>query len=207
MRCFIGLELSAQQKLALQSWQQKALPEIRSRQQTPSVNQQNKKRIRSAPAIPVAVPVANYHITLAFLGAISSKQLESLITHLDKIHAHPVTLQLTQSGYWQKPKIVFVAPDHVPESLSSLHTQVRKGAREAGIETESRNYQPHVTLVRKAAPSLPPPLFAPEINCQFDAFHLFESVSTPNGVSYPIRHSWKLTPNMSTRERLRKGFL
>ncbi|MCW8109789.1 RNA 2',3'-cyclic phosphodiesterase [Alteromonas ponticola] len=207
MRCFIGLDLTAQQKLALQSWQQKALPEIRSRNQTPSAKRHIKDAIRNAPAIPVAVPAANYHITLAFLGHLSSKQQESLIMRLDEVHAHPVMLQLNRTGYWQKPKIVFVAPEQTPPSLGSLHTQIRKAAREAGIETENRDYHPHVTLMRKAPPSLPPPLFAPDITCEFNAFHLFESVSTPNGVSYPIRRSWKLAPDLNVREKLRRGLI
>ncbi len=207
MRCFVGLELDPQQKLALQSWQQKSLPELRSRNQAPSAKRQTREKIRNAPAIPVAVPAANYHITLAFLGNLSSRQQEALICQLDNIHAHPVELNLNQTGYWPKPKIVFVAPEQIPQPLHSLHTQVRKAAREAGIETESRDYQPHVTMVRKASPSMPPPLFAPDIPCQFDAFHLFESVSTPNGVTYPIRQSWKLTPNLSTREQLRRGLI
>ncbi|NMH59996.1 RNA 2',3'-cyclic phosphodiesterase [Alteromonas ponticola] len=207
MRCFIGLDLNAQQKLALQSWQQKALPEIRSREQTPPAKRQRKENIRNVHAAPVAVPAANFHITLAFLGDISASQQESLITHLDQIHAHPISLQLTQSGYWQKPKIVFVAPSSLPQSLAALHTQVRKAARAASIETESRDYQPHVTVLRKAPPTLPPPLFLPDIQCEFTAFHLFESVSTASGVTYPIRHSWKLTPNLSTREQLRRGLI
>lgn len=200
MRCFIGLDLPIQTKLALESWRQRALPEIVTREALPEI-----KSKKNQPARPVAVPTANLHITLAFLGQISHRQHESLMTTLADVHQVPFELTLDTTGLWNGPKILFCAPDTPPTSLMELAKQVRKAARAAGIEVENREYRPHVTMIRKAGATLPPPLFMPQIEAKFSQFHLFESVSSPQGVSYPIRHSWPLIPDLSVRERLKRG--
>ena len=157
------------------------------------------------PALPYAVPAANFHITLSFLGEINHRQHEALIYELDQLVSEPFSLTLDATGLWNGPKILFAAPTETPKALSELAKQSRKAARKAAIEVESRDYKPHVTLVRKATSSLPLPLYSPNVDVHVSAFHLFESVSTPQGVTYPIRQSWPLKHNMSVREKLRRG--
>ena len=196
MRLFIGLDLSKESKLALDDWRFNALPELCF---TP--------RTTHGQAQPRAIPPKNFHITLCFLGQVEHSNLDELIERLDDIICEPITLQLDTTGYWQTPKIVFAAPTSPPDTIKALAKQTRKAARSANIEVENRPYRPHVTLVRKANSTLPPPLFTPDITCNFDKFHLFESVSTPSGVTYPIRHSWSLKPAMSLREQLKNGLI
>ncbi|APE04684.1 2'-5' RNA ligase [Alteromonas sp. RW2A1] len=215
MRCFIGLDLSATQKLALESWQQKAMPEVMPRQKVKSKESTftGKKRDKKAkgnfvanePAAPYAVPAANYHMTLCFLGSISHRQHESLLAELDALSEEPFAFTLDNVGVWNGPKILFASPTSPPKPLMTLAKQVRKCARRSAIEIDSKEYKPHVTMVRKATSAMPLPLFSPNIDVQVDAFHLFESVSTPQGVTYPIRHSWSLEYSMSVREKLRRG--
>ena len=209
MRCFIGLDLSATEKLALDSWRQQALPEVMPRQWVKSESPRSRKsanqRSSQGPGLPYAVPAANFHITLSFLGEINHRQHEALIYELDQLVSEPFSLTLDATGLWNGPKILFAAPTETPKALSELAKQSRKAARKAAIEVESRDYKPHVTLVRKATSSLPLPLYSPNVDVHVSAFHLFESVSTPQGVTYPIRQSWPLKHNMSVREKLRRG--
>lgn len=211
MRCFIGVDLSTTEKLALDSWRQQALPEVTPRQKVKPVHHKPRKHERldaaknAYAATPYAIPAANYHITLCFLGEINHRQHESLVYELDNIVCEPFTLTLDSTGIWNGPKILFCAPTSAPKTLTDLAKQCRKAARCAAIEVENKPYKPHVTVVRKATPLLPLPLYNPNVDVHASAFHLFESVSTPQGVTYPIRQSWALKHNMSVREKLRRG--
>lgn len=204
MRCFIGLDIHAKQKLALQSWCKNALPEVRERESARKSTGDKNTRIST---IPAAVPPANYHVTLCFLGSISQRQHELLVQGLSAIRSQPFSLQFTHSGFWAGPKIIVVEPQVIPTALIKLEKQVRKAAREAGIQIEARDYRPHITLVRKASAVLPPPLSSPEIHCDFSEFQLFESLSGAHGVTYPVRESWPLLGELSMREQLRQGLI
>ncbi|GGW78502.1 RNA 2',3'-cyclic phosphodiesterase [Alteromonas halophila] len=213
MRTFIGLDLAPAEKMALDTWRQQALPEIMPRPDT-STSSPKTKKVRGkqrvagvAPASPYAVPAANYHMTLCFLGHISDRQHEALCQTLNDIVCEPFDVHLDASGIWSGPKILFAAPQTPPQTLFDLAKYTRKAARQAGIDVEGRDYKPHVTLIRKASATTPVPLFAPDVLMQIQGFHLFESVSTPSGVTYPIRHSWALRENLSVREKLKRGLL
>ena len=210
MRCFVGLDLSPRNKLDLEHWRSTALPGLTSAipgRPEPGRGTRSSRANGNTPPVssPAPVPAANFHLTLAFLGTIEARQHEVLVSALETIQLPPIALNLDTTGWWAGPKIVFCAPTQVPDSLRQLVRQVKKAARSAGIQTDQRPYQPHVTLVRKAGPDLPPPLFAPQLECRFTRFHLFESFSTTSGVTYPIRQSWPLKENLSVRERLRRG--
>jgi 2'-5' RNA ligase len=212
MRSFIGLDLSATEKLALDSWRQQALPEVMPRDKRVTHYSKNKRSDtvgqsmgKHGVAQPYAVPPANYHITLCFLGDITHRQHESLVYELDQVTSEPFTITLDATGLWSGPKILFSAPSVIPAALADLAKYTRKAARAAAIEVENKEYKPHVTMVRKANSALPLPLYSPCVDVHSGAFHLFESVSTPQGVTYPIRQSWSLKHNMSVREKLRRG--
>ena len=199
MRSFIGLDLSPSDKLALAEWREKALPSVSAKR--PEGLLPNQK------SPPVAVPPENYHITLAFLGDITHRQHDELLSVLDELTAEPFDVELDITGHWEGPKILFAAPSAPEKPLMKLAKEIRKAARACGISVESREYRPHVTLVRKATSDVPPPLLPPSVKFHCQDFHFFESVSTPSGVRYPIRHSWSLEPDISVRERLRRGLL
>ena len=207
MRSFIGLDIAGQQKMALESWRQQALPEV-PRRDALFVKKTKKRAVQdNSPALPYAVPAVNLHMTLCFLGVISPRQHESLIQEIDELRYQPFDVNLNSAGVWNGPRILHVAPESPPSELMELARGIRKAARAAGIAVEGKEYRPHVTMIRKAGPTLPLPLFMPDVTCHFSDFHLFESVSTPTGVTYPIRHSWPLQHQLSVREKLKRGLL
>lgn len=178
MRCFLGLDLSPSDKLAVANWREKALPRHRAQ-----------------------VPVANFHVTSVFLGQISDPQLDQLCRQMDTLEHAPVDVHLDQLGYWSKPKVLYLGSSHPCEQAASLAIVLEGFATVAQIPIQRRPYIPHVTLVRKQTEPVPAPLFPADIACRFDTVHLFESVSGKHGVHYPIRQSWPLRPPIHPGKR------
>ena len=207
MRSFIGLDIAGPQKMALETWREQALPEVSRRDALPTKKSRKRAAQDLSPAQPYAVPTVNLHMTLCFLGSITPRQHEALIHEIDQLRYQPFDVYLNSTGIWNGPKILHVAPESPPEELMALARGVRKASRAAGIAVDGKEYRPHITMIRKAGPTLPLPLFMPDITCHFSDFHLFESVSTPGGVTYPIRHSWPLQHQLSVREKLKRGLL
>lgn len=150
----------------------------------------------------------NFHVTLAFLGQVTSHQLDALLEVLPHINWLEFTAHFDHVGYWGKPKIHFIAPSIIPDELKQLAKQCQTLSRKAGIQIEKREYRPHITLQRKIKEPVPA-LYQPSFRLSFKEFHLFESISTATGVAYIIRESFSAHPDptMSVRERISKGLL
>ena len=169
MRCFLGLDLDAKSKLAVEQWRSQALPHF-----------------------PHPVPVANFHITSVFLGQIDTPQLDQLTNTIDKCSFSPVTLTLDKLGFWSKPKILWLGCEFIPAEVVEIAESLTSIAKQCKIPVQERRYIPHVTLVRKVSKEAPAPLFPPQITCQFNTLHLFESLSGKHGIHYPSRAQWPL---------------
>jgi 2'-5' RNA ligase len=178
MRAFVGLEPDATTKLAIENWRNKVLPPF---------NQ--------------LVPAANYHITLAFLGHINLDQQDRLEQHMqliDNITEFKVHLDIL--GYWPKPKALWLGCSQPAKLHLDLVKILSSAAHSANIVMQKRDYQAHLTLVRKCTHNPPAPLLAPDFTWLAEAFHLYESVSTANGVSYVIKKTWRLPPAITARK-------
>lgn len=208
MRSFIGIDLSFQEKLALETWREQAFPGLPNHKNTRDITSPNKgRRIQSKTGSVYGVPMANFHITLCFTGDINSAQHDKLCGSLDEIEVEPFDINIDTSGFWAKPKIVFTAPSSPPPQLVSLANACTKAAKYAGIRVEQGDYRPHITIALKASETFPIPLIAPTLCVEVKAFHLFESFSDKQGVHYPIRESWSLTSSLSLREQLKRGIV
>nr|WP_136250379.1 RNA 2',3'-cyclic phosphodiesterase [Ningiella ruwaisensis] len=169
MRYFLGLDIDAKSKLAIEQWRNKALPHFVG-----------------------SVPAANFHITLVFLGQVQAHQLEDLTARIDEIAKPKIDLHLDSLGYWSKPKILFLGATATSQGLIQLANQLGTAANGSGLNVRQGIYIPHLTLVRKVKDNPPNALISPSFRCQFSHMHLFESVSTKTGVRYPIRATWIL---------------
>lgn len=169
MRYFLGFDLTAKNKLAIDAWRNKSLP-----------------------AFDTSVPVQNFHITALFLGQMQPNQLDCLTRELDSLNHPTFSFQLNQMGYWSKPKILWLGCTEIPKLAISLYDKLCDLSKQAGLTIPSREYCPHVTLVRKVTHNPPSALLSPDFEVQIQQLHLFESVSGKSGVQYPIRQSWEL---------------
>jgi 2'-5' RNA ligase len=92
-------------------------------------------------------PPDNLHVTLRFFGDVDERQIEDLDGELSAISLPPFTLDIRGSGWFGRaePRALWlgVTPS---EPLLYLQDRCERAARRTGLEPETRNYKPHVTL-------------------------------------------------------------
>ncbi|MBD7962680.1 RNA 2',3'-cyclic phosphodiesterase [Fictibacillus norfolkensis] len=96
----------------------------------------------------------DFHITLAFLGAASSEQLQKLHELLNKkmsITESNFSLQINQFGFFgnEKHPRIFWAGVEEEHCLYTLQKQVAYVCEKVGFQLDKRPYAPHITLARK----------------------------------------------------------
>ena len=173
MRVFFALEVPAETALAIAQWRERQLP-----------------------AAGRPVPAANFHITLAFLGEVDQRGLDSLCRSVSdrqwQVDADsPITLD--QVGYWPKPGICWLGPGTIPSSLAGLARALQSLSQRAGARRERKRYQPHVTLFRRCERPPPAPARAANFCLEVRDFCLFESRPARNGVTYSPLQQWQLS--------------
>jgi 2'-5' RNA ligase len=170
MRAFLGLSPDVKTKLAIEAWRNKAFPHF------------------EAP-----VPATNFHVTLAFLGLISPKQLDALCDHINQMaEVNTFDISLNQAGYWSKPKALWLGCKDTQNEHLQLVKSLVQIANSIGLQLPKQDYVAHLTLARKCTFNPPAPLIEPSFSWRNQEFHLYESVSGKKGVSYHIRHTWSL---------------
>jgi RNA 2',3'-cyclic 3'-phosphodiesterase len=137
------------------------------------------------------VKKSNLHITLEFLGEISSQDQEELIDKAGKIHAEPFYLELTQVGWWKRPAILWIGTNHIPKPLVELVTSIKKCVKQQGLKIDTRPYKPHVTIARKVKQVIVPKESI-HIPWQVNSFTLVISKSVESGVEYQVLKEWSL---------------
>lgn len=140
--------------------------------------------------------MANYHITLVFLGNTKTAAEQQLVTLLNSnpqgiCQPGGLDLDLDNIGYWAKPRVMFLTPTKIPPSLPGLQQSLNQLVASIGLPTETRPYRPHVSLYRNISPTrfkrlqqnaLPHPALSVTIR----HFALYHSVSTADGVVYSV---------------------
>ena len=176
-RMFIGLDLAAKDKLAIEQWREHHLKGLSGN----------------------FVPVENFHITLSFLGQVSPNKIERLHQLLADIRAPSFKLTTTELGYFQKPQVLYLGVDTITP-LADLARQCMSINNYLGLPQPHSKYRPHVTLMRKHKDAMAIEAIPPNLTMSFEQFHLFESVSSGKKgmpVHYPKRMSFNLLPNIN----------
>ena len=104
-------------------------------------------------------------------------------------YSQPFELNLSKCGFWPRPKVAWLAPEEIPDTLKQLTDDLQQLIKPCGFKPEQREYQPHITLVRKAKyePSLPE---ITAINLKVSKFCLVESKTEPEGAQYRVLKTW-----------------
>ncbi|MDR8525127.1 RNA 2',3'-cyclic phosphodiesterase [Shewanella fidelis] len=166
-RIFLGFSLTEQQTSSVVAIQQQLPPEVR------------------------LVPAANLHMTLAFLGAATTKQMQDLIFQVDQLNKPQFSVTLDKIAHWQKPKILCLNGAATDVNLLKLAADAQSIAAKLELHCSEYSYNPHVTLSRKAKQAIEVVNYQP-ITLQPTKLQLFESYPGKNGVEYPSLHQWQL---------------
>lgn len=134
----------------------------------------------------------NWHITLAYFGASDINTQSCLEVKAGKVKSQPFELNLSKCGFWPQPKVAWLAPEEIPEALKELTSNLQHLIEPCGFKTEIREYQPHITLVRKAKQQ-PTVAEVDPISWQVRQFCLVESKTYPEGAQYKVLKSWDLS--------------
>ncbi|TRX53398.1 RNA 2',3'-cyclic phosphodiesterase [Thalassomonas sp. M1454] len=171
-RLFIGLSIAKQQREQIAQWRQQALSD-------------------NSGELFKSVDKDNFHITLSFIGSISADKITPLIAAMNKTLKPKCSIDLNRLDCWPKPKVLFLHASSVQENLLTLATNIIETVKHNNIHQEDRPYIPHLTLCRKAKHA---PIITEAFNFKLDfqQCHLYESISSNQGVQYKIIHTWPL---------------
>ncbi|VEA69906.1 2'-5'-RNA ligase [Serratia rubidaea] len=96
------------------------------------------------------VAAANLHLTLAFLGEVSSQKEAALKRLAGRISQPGFSLQLDDLGHWPRPGVVWLGCKRAPRGLLQLAQMLRSQAARSGCYQSPLPFHPHITLLRAA---------------------------------------------------------
>ena len=153
-------------------------PDHRQREQLRDVINSVVKTVEGHP-----VDRANWHVTLAFIGAFPAHRIPFLLERAAEIRVEPFRLNFDRLEYWPRPRVASLTAATVPPELQELVNALNGVLLDAGIDQEERVYRPHITVVRGAR-AFTTERLTQRMSTEWSSFELMESVSGPGGVSY-----------------------
>ncbi|WP_076416595.1 RNA 2',3'-cyclic phosphodiesterase [Shewanella sp. UCD-KL12] len=197
-RLFIGVSLENEQVDKLESFQSKVSKEC---------------------GLETARPVCtdNFHMTLSFIGGVSTPAVSHLVNALDEVSNATgwpkFDVTFNRLTFWQKPQVICLSAAPLSQStinpalaltLARCYTISRnldlfpEKSSKTGVADkhhDASGFTPHVTLFHKAKlakNNCLTQITPPHISLQPTQLHLYQSISGPDGVKYPKLHSWAL---------------
>jgi len=139
-----------------------------------------------------SIAAENLHMTMCFIGDVSSQQEQQLIELAGQLETHIVNMDFTYLGVFSKPGVLYIAPSDDSIAASNLATQLKKIASTLSIRTDKRRFSPHVSLFRKVK-HLPEIQHMPLFKVVFSDLVLYKSILGAKGVTYHQIASWPLS--------------
>ena len=142
------------------------------------------------------VPADNFHVTLAFIGDVEQRDVDSLCSGVDDLAdeggLETGQLLLSELGYWQRPGILWLGPRECPASLHHLVRKLKSVGARFGGRRGVKPFMPHLTLFRGC--DVPPPqsIERPGFYLKYGQFLLMQSTRSGSGVRYQPLALWKL---------------
>jgi 2'-5' RNA ligase len=91
---------------------------------------------------------ADLHMTLHFLGSVTSDMTGRLVELGAALEPQAFDLTIDRIGHWPGPGVLWAGPSQVPAALIALHAALAEGLCALGLDVETRPYRAHVTLAR-----------------------------------------------------------
>ncbi len=143
-----------------------------------------------------AVPKANFHVTLAFLGMVPGRTFARLVEIGGQDGYPGVDLVFDRFEYWPRPRVYVAMPTQVPIAGLQLVERLWQRIEPLGFKREIRPWRPHLTLARKVRrqPPIGLALAADQLPSSKDparwGLGLVESVTHPDGPRYRPLAEW-----------------
>ncbi len=98
-------------------------------------------------------PVApqNIHVTVRFLGGISSSMVDAVYEKMKNVKFFPFTIQLRGLGVFPNmnyPRVIWAGMTTGVEQLRSIFSQLEPQIRVLGFEPDAHGFSPHLTIAR-----------------------------------------------------------
>jgi len=136
-----------------------------------------------------AVPPANFHITLAFLGQVASERLPELKGLAQQCPLPAGVLELDCLGGFPRAGVAWLDCSYIPLELVAFQQDLVLHLEALGFRSEARPWRPHLTLYRKMRkPFATIPFEA--INWPVDSFCLMQSRPGKDGPQYRSLGHW-----------------
>jgi len=139
---------------------------------------------------------SNYHMTLAFIGEVSTAQVDVIRQIGARQYFTPFRIRFDAYDYWPKPQVVVAAARTVPAALEHLWHHLHADLETHGWALDRKRLRPHVTLSRKVEQPPMLPTFA-SFEWQVTEFSLMRSVRTSAMPAYTVVDAW---PLLDTRD-------
>jgi 2'-5' RNA ligase len=157
-----------------------------------------------------AVPAANFHLTLAFLGAVPESRIAALspiaaqvaatFAQVDDLHSSepqpragersnrqpgelpraPIEVSLDTLEHWRKPEILCATASKPAPAAVALAEALKSALLAEGFAPDLKPFRPHATLARKVQRVSGELKVAP-VRWRFADFHLIESRTSGSG--------------------------
>lgn len=142
------------------------------------------------------VPIANYHITLCFIGDVPSGEADSIMPVVADVCAgfDPFVVKVGHLRLFPSPETgaVLVADVVRDESLMVLQGRLNDALLGAGYSIPQRDkYRPHMTLARLRKNKIPPAIL------ESPGGHLINPVSKVH-----LYRSWKVADNKGGKKKV-----
>ena len=147
----------------------------------------------------------NAHLTLKFLGEISTEKIGPVAAAVESIcHKKHFTAELTRLGAFptvEHPQIIWIGVEKGGDHIREIARDLEESLEKIGFKKEKRGFDPHVTLGRcrsslnrftlfKAMKDYPPRMISQEIR----QIIFFKSTLAPQG---PVYEAIKIFPLVS----------
>lgn len=156
-----------------------------------------------------AVPAANLHVTLAFLGNVA----RACLPRLDEIGSRcaqalvqsaPLALMLDRVGSFRRAGVAWIGPSEVAEPLCAVQSALVRALGEAGFAIDARPWNAHVTLARHCRRPTGEASH-PALRLPVRGLALYESVSATDGPRYEALARWPSCGGVSSSAPLATG--
>jgi len=140
-----------------------------------------------------AVPAANVHLTLAFLGAVPRDRLAQIeaIGGATALGTAAFDVALDRVGQFRAARVAWAGQVPTHPALQRLFDRLRTELASAGLPAEQRPFHPHATLARHCRrPPADTPW--PGTSWRAQALTLMASETLPGGARYRTLASWPL---------------